>query len=78
MIEAIFHFPTRGTPVRCTPIGTGHIHHTFCVETDLGERYILQRLNSFVFPDADAIMDAPFTVVTPDSRNPYKQLYVAN
>ena len=23
--------------------------------------------------DADAIMDSPFTVVTPDSSNPYKQ-----
>ena len=25
-----------------------------------------------------AVMSAPFTVVTPDSNNPYKQLYVAN
>lgn len=28
--------------------------------------------------DLDAIMDAPFTIVTPNSKNPYKQLYVAN
>jgi len=28
--------------------------------------------------DLDAIMDAPFTLVTPDSKNPYKQMYVAN
>ena len=28
--------------------------------------------------DPDALMDSPFTVVTPDSKNPYKQLYVAN
>ena len=28
--------------------------------------------------DADAILASPFTVVTPDSRNPYKQMYVAN
>ena len=28
--------------------------------------------------DADAVMDSPFTVVTPDSNNPYKQMYVAN
>ncbi|MBO4453026.1 MAG: glutamate synthase [Clostridia bacterium] len=28
--------------------------------------------------DARAIMDSPYTVVTPDSKNPYKQLYVAN
>ena len=27
---------------------------------------------------AEAIMEAPFTVVTPDSKNPYKQMYVAN
>ena len=26
----------------------------------------------------DELMDHPFTVVTPDSKNPYKQLYVAN
>ena len=28
--------------------------------------------------DADAVMDAPFTVVTPDSANPYKQMYIMN
>ncbi len=28
--------------------------------------------------DVDAIMDAPFTVVTPDSNNPYQQMYVMN
>ena len=28
--------------------------------------------------DFEGIMDSPFTVVTPDSKNPYKQLYVAN
>ena len=26
----------------------------------------------------DEVMDSPFTVVTPDSKNPYKQMYVAN
>jgi glutamate synthase domain-containing protein 3 len=28
--------------------------------------------------DADAVLDSPFTVVTPDSKNPYKQMYVPN
>lgn len=28
--------------------------------------------------DADAIMDAAFTTVTPDSSNPYRQMYVTN
>lgn len=28
--------------------------------------------------DLDAVLDAPFTVVTPDSNNPYRQMYVMN
>lgn len=28
--------------------------------------------------DADEVLASPFTVVTPDSKNPYKQMYVAN
>jgi glutamate synthase domain-containing protein 3 len=28
--------------------------------------------------DPEAVLDAPFTVVTPDSSNPYQQMYVAN
>ena len=28
--------------------------------------------------DIHAVLDAPFTVVTPDSANPYKQMYVMN
>ena len=28
--------------------------------------------------DMNQVMDAPFTVVTPDSKNPYKQMYVTN
>jgi len=28
--------------------------------------------------DAEAILNAPFTIVTPDSKNPYRQMYVAN
>lgn len=28
--------------------------------------------------DAQAILDAPFTIITPNSKNPYKQMYVTN
>ena len=28
--------------------------------------------------DIDTIMDHPFTVVVPDTKNPYQQMYVAN
>ena len=28
--------------------------------------------------DTQEMLSAPFTVITPDSKNPYKQMYVAN
>ena len=28
--------------------------------------------------DAETILQSPYTVVTPDSKNPYQQMYVAN
>mgnify|MGYP003526537976 CR=1 FL=1 len=28
--------------------------------------------------DINEVLTSPFTVVTPDSKNPYKQMYVAN
>lgn len=28
--------------------------------------------------DAEEIMDSPFTLITPDSKNPYREMYVAN
>jgi len=36
--------------------GSGHIHQTFRVRTDLGD-FLLQRLNERVFPDLEAVMD---------------------
>lgn len=39
--------------------------------------YIEEFCTLFAY-DADMVMDADFTVVTPDSNNPYKQMYVAN
>lgn len=39
--------------------------------------YVAEYCRSFG-GDPQAIMDAPFTTVTPDSKNPYKQMYVTN
>jgi hypothetical protein len=46
---------------------------------DLGEiaAYLREYCGLFGL-DCKAILDAPFTVVTPDSANPYQQMYVAN
>ncbi len=48
-------------------------------EEDLREigKYVKEYCRLFG-ADESELMDSPFTVVTPDSSNPYKQLYVAN
>ena len=39
--------------------------------------YVSEYCALFGYDESD-VLDAPFTVVTPDSKNPYKQMYVAN
>lgn len=48
-------------------------------EEDLVEirEYVAEYCQQFGY-DIDQVMNSPFTVVTPDSKNPYKQMYVAN
>lgn len=41
---------------RLLPWGSGHIHHTFKVQTNQ-DCFLLQRLNEHVFPDLDAVME---------------------
>lgn len=40
-------------------------------------KYVAEYCALFGYDEAE-IMSAPFTVVTPDTKNPYKQMYVAN
>ncbi|MBQ9112264.1 MAG: hypothetical protein IJY08_01665 [Clostridia bacterium] len=44
------------TPDSCTPYGNGHINDTFLV-TYGKKRYILQRMNSHVFPCPEKVME---------------------
>ena len=48
-------------------------------ESDMEElkTYVSEYCDLFGY-DISVVLDSPFTVVTPDSRNPYKQMYVAN
>ena len=48
-------------------------------DTDLKELKAHIREYCKIFDlDIDKILSSPFTVITPDSKNPYKQMYVAN
>lgn len=51
---AAFDLPAPATGLACH--GSGHIHQTYRVNTAAGD-FLLQRLNSRVFPDLDAIAD---------------------
>lgn len=57
MKEAIYHFRTSGNPVECRQIKSGHINETFVITTDTGEKYVLQWINQFVFPNVNALMN---------------------
>lgn len=50
-------FCMSGALVKCEKHGLGHINRTFCVTTDTGHRYLLQSINTRVFPDVAALMD---------------------
>ncbi len=41
------------------------------------KKYLFEYCELFGY-DKEKIFDRPFTIVTPDSKNPYKQMYVAN
>ena len=49
-------FNIEGEPISITPYGEGHINQTFLVETDK-KRYLLQRINPFVMPNVEGLME---------------------
>jgi hypothetical protein len=48
-------------------------------DEDMNEikNYLSECCSDFGY-DMEEILSVPFTVITPDSKNPYKQMYVAN
>ena len=57
MEEIISRFALDGKAFRCEPFGSGHINQTWKVETDRGHRYILQKVNTGVFPNGTGLMN---------------------
>lgn len=50
-------FGTGGEIINVTQITAGLINATYLTETDKKEKYILQKINTFVFKDPDALME---------------------
>ena len=55
--EMISEFALDGQAVQCIPFGSGHINLTWLVETDRAHRYILQKVNTGVFPNGTGLMN---------------------
>ena len=55
------------------------VHVNKATDEDMEEikKYIDEFCGHFGY-DSKEIMNSPFTVITPDTKNPYKQMYVAN
>lgn len=50
-------FAMHGKPVDIQPLGNGLINDTFAVADSVGGRYVLQRINTAVFQDVDALQE---------------------
>ena len=57
MQDIINAFKLEGQPVKSIPFGSGHINQTWLVETDHPHRYILQKVNTGVFPNGAGLMN---------------------
>ncbi len=60
------NFDLEGEAFSCEPYGSGHIHDTYLVEAKDGgiHRYILQRINTFVFKKPRAVQDNIWRILT--------------
>ena len=56
MQKILSAFDLEGRVLCCEPYGEGHINSTYHVTTDAPHDYILQRINTTVFPDAELLM----------------------
>ena len=64
VFEIAKKFNINGTPENISLIESGHINKTYLVKCDTGKRYILQYVNTYVFPNINELMDNVERVTT--------------
>lgn len=57
MQNIIDQFQLNGMPINCTRYGSGHINETYLLVTNRPHLYILQKVNTKVFPNAAGLMN---------------------
>jgi Ser/Thr protein kinase RdoA (MazF antagonist) len=56
-LRAARAFALGAPPIRAAPLGEGHIHGTWRIDTEDAGAFVLQRLNEDVFPAIDAVIE---------------------
>lgn len=62
ILDIANQFELEGRAISAEGHGDGHINETFLLKTDAGVSYILQRINTLVFKDAEALMENVISV----------------
>ncbi len=62
IIEIAGRFDFESEIVEVSPFGNGHINNTYIVDTENGKRYVLQRINDFVFKKPLEVMENIFGI----------------
>ncbi len=57
ILDIAGHFQLGSKAISAERYGCGHINDTFRLETESGKNYILQRINTSIFRDAEALME---------------------
>lgn len=57
LLEVASKFDIKGNPIKIKLIESGHINKTYSLECDSGEKYILQYVNTKVFPNINELMN---------------------
>lgn len=65
-------FATQGNITEIVPLGKGLINDTYLVHTDTTQHYVLQRINTRVFPDVEMVMNN-IRITTSHIRNKLQQ-----
>ncbi len=65
----IVHFDIDQALKSVRPLGLGHINDSFFVECVDGSEFVLQRINHYVFPDVEGLMDNYSAICTFFSNN---------
>ncbi len=56
-LDILSNFTLEGTPISIKPLGNGHINSTFLATYENGSKFILQKINHYVFKDVSALME---------------------